>query len=393
PFIHRQTLASAMRFSTVELSELEQKIASAAERALALELQLIQDLVNEVLQRAEEIGRAARALAALDVATALAELAVNRRWCRPRVDDSTAFHITAGRHPVVEAALAAAQDGSFVANDCRLEDGAEAADGKAGRLWLVTGPNMAGKSTFLRQNAVIAVLAQIGSYVPAEAARIGVVDSLFSRVGAADDLARGRSTFMVEMVETAAILNQAGPRSLVILDEIGRGTATFDGLSIAWAAIEHLHDSNRSRALFATHYHELTALAQRLPNLVAVTMDVKEWNDEIVFLHKVQKGAADRSYGVQVARLAGLPAAVVKRAREVLARLEKTDRRQGTSGSLEDLPLFAHEPSRPASGGRDAPSELELALDKINPDELSPRAALEALYELKSLRRKESQAR
>src|SRR5690606_5730922 len=272
-----------------------------------------------VVQRGAEIATAAGALAALDVAAGLAELAVGQRWCRPKIDDSTAFRITAGRHPVVEAALAAAQESGFVANDCRLEDGSDG----YGRIWLVTGPNIAGKSTFLRQNALIAVLAQMGSYVPAEAAHIGVVDRLFSRVGAADDLARGRSTFMVEMVETAAILNQAGPRSLVILDEIGRGTATFDGLSIAWACLEHLHEVNRCRGLFATHYHELTSLSAKLGSLACHTMRVKEWQGNVVFLHEVTAGAADRSYGIHVAKLAGLPPAAVARAEAVLASLEQ----------------------------------------------------------------------
>jgi DNA mismatch repair protein MutS len=378
PFIHRQTLASAKRFSTVELSELEQKIASAAERALALEMQLFQDLVGEVLGRAEEIGRAARALAALDVAAALAELAVTARWCRPQVDDSTSFFVAAGRHPVVEAALAAAQESGFVANDCRLEDGV------GGRLWLVTGPNMAGKSTFLRQNALIAVLAQTGSYVPAESAEIGVVDRLFSRVGAADDLARGRSTFMVEMVETAAILNQAGPRALVILDEIGRGTATFDGLSIAWACLEHLHEVNRCRALFATHYHELTSLAAKLPSLACHTMRVKEWQGDVVFLHEVAAGAADRSYGIHVARLAGLPKAAIARAEAVLASLEQGEQAGALTRLADDLPLFAATAAKAAAPVVKA-SAAEAALKDINPDELTPRAALELLYRLKAL--------
>jgi DNA mismatch repair protein MutS len=377
PFIHRQTLASAKRFSTVELSELEQKIASAAERALALELQIFQDLAGEVLGRAEEVATTARALAALDVATALAELAEGQRWCRPQVDDSTAFQITAGRHPVVEAALAAAQEGGFVANDCRLEDA-------TGRVWLVTGPNMAGKSTFLRQNALIAVLAQMGSFVPAEAARLGVVDRLFSRVGAADDLARGRSTFMVEMVEAAAILNQAGPRALVILDEIGRGTATFDGLSIAWACLEHLHEVNRCRALFATHYHELTALAAKLDSLACHTMRVKEWQGDVVFLHEVTAGAADRSYGIHVAKLAGLPPAALARAEAVLASLEQGEQAGALTRLADDLPLFAATAARAAAP---APQEsaVEAARREVNPDELSPREAMELLYRLKGL--------
>ena len=251
----------------------------------------------------------------------------------------------------------------------------------AGRIWLVTGPNMAGKSTFLRQNALIAILAQIGAYVPAKSARIGVVDRLFSRVGAADDLARGRSTFMVEMVETAAILNQAGPRSLVILDEIGRGTATFDGLSIAWAAIEHLHEANRSRALFATHYHELTALAERLPRLRNVTVRVKEWKGDVIFLHEIAPGSADRSYGIQVAKLAGLPASVVNRAREVLRQLEATDRKSPVS-FIDDLPLFSA--ARRAEAVEPQTDPLGDMLDTIRPDELTPREALEALYRLKA---------
>lgn len=389
-FRHRQTLANAVRFTTRELVETEGKIASAAERALAIEQEVFSDLARSVGEREHALCAIAAALAELDHYSGLAELAFEEGYVRPEVTDGLDFEIRGGRHPVVEQALRHSKAGPFIENDCVLAMGGAHGPGfddeeSGGRIWLVTGPNMAGKSTFLRQNALIALLAQIGSFVPARSARIGAIDRLFSRVGAADDLARGRSTFMVEMVETAAILNQASERSLVILDEIGRGTATFDGLSIAWATVEYLHDVSRCRALFATHYHELTALAGRLANLATVTMDVKEWRDDIVFLHKVRPGAADRSYGIQVAKLAGLPSAVVKRARDVLARLEKSDRRQGASGTLADLPLFSHEQHQ-AAAGRDAPSELELALDKINPDELSPRAALEALYQLKALR-------
>ncbi|MEQ8357393.1 MAG: DNA mismatch repair protein MutS [Kiloniellaceae bacterium] len=384
PFIHRQTLASAKRFSTAELSELEQKIASAAERALSLELQLFQDLVREVLQRAEEIAVTARALAALDVAAALAELAASQLWCRPQVDASTAFHVTGGRHPVVEAALAKNQESGFVANDCRLEDGPAAAGDGFGRAWLVTGPNMAGKSTFLRQNALIAVLAQMGSYVPAEAAHIGVVDRLFSRVGAADDLARGRSTFMVEMVETAAILNQAGDRALVILDEIGRGTATFDGLSIAWACLEHLHEVNRCRALFATHYHELTSLSAKLDSLACHTMRVKEWQGDVVFLHEVAAGAADRSYGIHVAKLAGLPRAAITRAEAVLKSLEQGEQAGALTRLADDLPLFAATAAKAAAPEPQA-TPVHEALQEVNPDQLSPREALDLLYRLKDL--------
>ncbi len=374
PFIHRQTIASSVRYATVELGELEDKIRSAADKALALELDLFGDLLGEVSGRAEEIAAAARALAALDVAAALAELAVDRRYVRPVIEEGTAFRIEGGRHPVVEAGLA----GAFVANDCDLAD--------PQRLWLITGPNMAGKSTFLRQNALIAILAQMGSFVPAEAARIGIVDRLFSRVGAADDLARGRSTFMVEMVETAAILNQAGPRALVILDEIGRGTATFDGLSIAWAVVEHLHEVNRCRALFATHYHELTALAAKLAALSCHCMRVKEWQGDVVFLHEVGAGAADRSYGIHVGRLAGLPAAVLDRAETILHSLEKGEQSSAVAKLADDLPLFAaasrHAPAPAVAAG---PTPLETAIGTIDPDALTPREALEALYRLKSL--------
>jgi DNA mismatch repair protein MutS len=293
---------------------------------------------------------------------------------RPEVDDSLAFAITGGRHPVVEQALGS-DGGPFVANDCDLS---------AGRIWLITGPNMAGKSTFLRQNALIAVLAQMGSFVPARTAHIGAVDRLFSRVGAADDLARGRSTFMVEMVETAAILNQAGERALIILDEIGRGTATFDGLSIAWATIEHLHEINRCRALFATHFHEMTALAAKLPRLHNATMRVKEWHGEVVFLHEVVEGAADRSYGIQVAKLAGLPPSVIERAKLVLAQLEAQDRTSPAHRLIDDLPLFAAARPTAAPQADAALTALVEALAALHPDEMSPRDALEALYALKA---------
>jgi DNA mismatch repair protein MutS len=282
---------------------------------------------------------------------------------------------------VVERALRA--DGApFVANDCALEPG----DGAA--IWLITGPNMAGKSTFLRQNALIALLAQCGSYVPAQAAHLGLVSQIFSRVGASDDLARGRSTFMVEMVETAAILNQADDRALVILDEIGRGTATYDGLSIAWATLEHLHEVNRCRALFATHYHELTALAEKLPGVENATVAVKEWEGEVIFLHEVRKGAADRSYGVQVAKLAGLPASVIERARVVLNALEKGEREGGGArrALVDDLPLFSAVVRSPAPPpATRGPSPVEEKLAGVHPDELTPKEALELIYALKAL--------
>ena len=374
-FIHRQTLAGQVRFTTTELGELEAKIANAADRALGIELATFDRLSEQVTADAAAIKNAAEALAALDVSSSLAQLAVAHSYVRPTVDGSLDFVIEGGRHPVVEQALAT-DGGPFVANECDLSPPPKE---KAGRIWLLTGPNMAGKSTFLRQNALIAIIAQMGSYVPARGARIGIVDRLFSRVGAADDLARGRSTFMVEMVETAAILNQAGERSLVILDEIGRGTATFDGLSIAWAAIEHLHENNRCRALFATHFHELTALAARLPRLHNATVRVKEWQGEVVFLHEVVPGAADRSYGIQVAKLAGLPASVIERAKVVLAKLEAEDR--ASPRGFEDLPLFA---AAPAPAKRDDALDVVIAaLAALHPDELTPREALEALYALK----------
>ena len=391
-FIHRQTLAGQVRFTTSELGEIEAKIANAGDRALGLELEIFERLSTMALGTSDDLRNAAHAFAMLDVATALAKLAIDDNYVRPEVDASLGFAIEGGRHPVVEQALK--RDGQpFIANAIDLSPvpppypPPQAGEGRVGvgQIWLITGPNMAGKSTFLRQNALIALLAQIGSYVPASRARIGIVDRLFSRVGAADDLARGRSTFMVEMVETAVILNQASERSLVILDEIGRGTATFDGLSIAWAAIEHLHESNRCRALFATHYHELTALSAKLPRMFNATVRVKEWQGDVVFLHEVLPGSADRSYGIQVAKLAGLPPAVIARAKSVLAKLEAQDRGQSARALADDLPLFAV-PSRAAA--EPAPSseaeQLVEAVKALHPDEMSPREALEALYALKA---------
>jgi DNA mismatch repair protein MutS len=382
-FIHRQTLAGQIRFTTAELGELEARIVSAADRALGLELEIFERLAALVAAAGEEVKAAAETLAVLDVSASLAALAVERDYVRPEIDASLRFEIEGGRHPVVEQALAH-EGGPFVANDCTLSPpvAGESREG-AGRIWLVTGPNMAGKSTFLRQNALVAILAQMGSFVPARRAHIGVVDRLFSRVGAADDLARGRSTFMVEMVETAAILNQAGERSFVILDEIGRGTATFDGLSIAWATIEHLHETNRCRALFATHFHELTALAAKLARLVNATVRVKEWQGEVVFLHEVVPGAADRSYGIQVAKLAGLPAAVIERARAVLSQLEADDRSSPARRLIDDLPLFAAVRTPSADAKSTSTAALLAAVAELNPDDLSPREALEALYALK----------
>ncbi len=376
-FIHRQTTANAVRFTTLELSEMETKILNAGGRALAIEKQIFDDLVAKTLENAPQLSLAARALAEIDLAAALADLASAENWARPKLTQDKAFEIEGGRHPVVETSLRKEGDHPFVANDCDLGHDT----GKP--LWLLTGPNMAGKSTFLRQNALIALLAQMGSFVPATSARIGIVTQLFSRVGASDDLARGRSTFMVEMVETAAILNQAGENALVILDEIGRGTATYDGLSIAWATLEHLHDVNKCRTLFATHYHELTNLTERLDGLMNATVKVREWEGEIIFLHEVIQGAADRSYGVQVAKLAGLPGAVIERAKTVLENLESgADHSGGTTKTLiDDLPLFSATPP-PAKIVKD--SEVEDALKDIHPDELTPKDALALIYDLKS---------
>ncbi len=379
-FKHRQTTANQVRFTTPELTELETSILNAGGRALDIERRIFEEMRAALLAAAGEIQVTARALSEIDVAAGFAELARHNNWCRPVVNDSRDFNVDGGRHPVVEAALQKAGQ-PFVANSLGLEP---AADGAA--IWLVTGPNMAGKSTFLRQNALIAILAQAGGYVPAKAATIGLVDQVFSRVGASDDLARGRSTFMVEMVETAAILNQAGSRAFVILDEIGRGTATYDGLSIAWAVLEHLHGVNQSRALFATHYHEMTAMADRLDGVDNATVAVREWEGDVVFMHEVTKGAADRSYGVQVARLAGLPEAVIGRAREVLDMLERGDQGQrGAKTLIDDLPLFAMQPTPPRPAPVAKSSAVEDRLADIHPDALSPREALALLYELREL--------
>ncbi|OFW68684.1 MAG: DNA mismatch repair protein MutS [Alphaproteobacteria bacterium GWC2_42_16] len=359
-FIHRQTMANAMRFSTTELAELEQKIMGALDQALAIELRLFQDLVNEVVARASNIIETAHALAALDVAASHAFLATEKNYVKPALDETLAFDIIGGRHPVVEALLP--QEIPFIPNDCRLNG-----------LWLLTGPNMAGKSTFLRQNALIALMAHMGMYVPAQKAHIGIMDRIFSRVGASDDLARGRSTFMVEMTETATILNQATPRSFIILDEIGRGTATFDGLSIAWACVEHLVHVNQARSLFATHYHELTALETSEDEVNCYTVKIREWEDQIIFLHEIVKGTADKSYGIHVGKLAGLPPSVVKRAEEVLRTLEETKPKLASKA----LPLFMEAHS--------APSPLTKAIEVLNPDDFSPKEALDHLYVLKKL--------
>ncbi len=383
PFIHRQSLATSSRFVTAELTELEEKITSASGKVLALELEIFDSICQSILNDSETIFKASKAMSALDVASALAEVAKQNNYCRPVIDNSDAFEIIKGRHPVVE--LSAGKD--FVSNDCIMRE-------ERDRLWLITGPNMAGKSTFLRQNALISVMAQAGSFVPAEHAHIGIIDKIFSRIGASDNLARGQSTFMVEMVETASILNQATEKSFVILDEIGRGTSTFDGLSIAWAVLESLHNINKCRGLFATHYHELTALEEVLPHLSLHSMKTKEWKDNVVFMYEIEKGKADRSYGIHVAKLAGLPHNVIKRAESVLQSLES--KKSQIDEILGELPLFSLMPptdDKNADSGYEqnkSSDKLKNALLEINADELTPIQALNELYKLISLAKEES---
>jgi len=372
-FTHRQTLAGVVRFNAPDLHDAAIKVTQAGAHALAAEAAHLEDLTEAALTSREAVARTADALARIDVAAALAERAAESGWVRPALVDHACFDITGGRHPVVEDAVARS-GGRFVANDCSLSE--------TSRLWLVTGPNMGGKSTFLRQNALIAVLAQAGSYVPATSATLGLVDRLFSRVGASDNLARGRSTFMVEMVETAAILAQATPRSFVILDEVGRGTSTYDGLAIAWAVVEAIHEDNRCRCLFATHYHELTRLAERCDALTLHHVRAREWKGDLVLLHEVAEGPADRSYGIAVARLAGLPPITIKRAKAVLDKLEAGRAKTGgLAAGLDDLPLFA----AAAEAEEVAIDTLRAELDGLDVDALSPRDALEILYRLKTL--------
>ena len=376
-FIHRQTTANQMRFTTLSLSDTETKIINANSKALEIEKQIFNELSALIIQNFEKISAAAEALAVIDITNSLATLARDEEWCRPKIDSSKAFAIQGGRHVVVESSLKN-NGNSFIPNDCELSEGS---------IWLVTGPNMAGKSTFLRQNALIAILAQMGCFVPATSAHIGIVSQLFSRVGASDDLARGRSTFMVEMVETAAILNQADDRALVILDEVGRGTATYDGLAIAWSTLEYLHEVNKSRSLFATHYHEMTVLADKLTRVINATVSVKEWNNEVIFLHEVRQGAADRSYGLQVAKLAGLPTEVLERAKVILNELEARDAKKGTEGKLlaKDLPLFSQSMTQKPVTQINYNSELSNKIRSIYPDEISPNEALQILYDLKEI--------
>ena len=375
--IHRQSMASAHRFTCTALAELDRRLAAARDDAAKREDRVVAHLRALCLDAAADTADCAEALAELDVHAASAELAAGGGWCRPVIEDGTAFAVRGGRHPVVDAALRRARGPAFVPNDCDLSAGR--------RLCLLTGPNMAGKSTYLRQNALLVVLAQAGLFVPAESVRLGLVDRLYSRVGGADDLAGGRSTFMVEMSETAAILNGGGPRSLVILDEVGRGTATWDGLAIAWAVLEALHDRLRARAIFATHFHELTALAGKLPELAPAAMQVREHRGQVVFLHSVAPGAASRSWGLHVARLAGVPRAVLARAGEVLASLE--ERARGLDPMSAELPLLAAREAPPAPVAPPEPDPALVTLAAIDPDTLTPREALDALYRLKSMLR------
>ena len=402
-FIHRQTTAQTVRFTTTELAEMERDMAAAAGKALAKEMEIFEALCDAVTACAVEIGDAATALAELDVAGGAAVLAQEAQFVRPDMREEPVFDVEKGRHPVIEMMLSAKTP--FIPNDCQLGIKADdkVGDGKdeeRAAIWLLTGPNMAGKSTFLRQNAHIIILAQAGLFVPADRAVIGIVDRLFSRVGASDDLAKGRSTFMVEMVETAAILNRATARSFVILDEIGRGTATYDGLAIAWATLEHLHDVNQCRTLFATHYHELTHLQDAKARLLCHSMQVREWQGDIVFLHRVIAGAADRSYGVHVARLAGLPNKVLGRAEQILGELEAGKHGAVDVGNVADnLPLFDYKSDyagdygdtggTKALAGTAMPSAVVDAVDAMLPDTLTPREAMDLLYELKSLRAKD----
>ena len=371
-FTHRQTLAGVVRFNSPDLHAEAARVVEAGAHALAAEAAHAEELTAAAVAAAPAITATVGGIARIDVAGSHAARSAEGGWTRPQLTGEPCLEIEAGRHPVVETALASSGE-RFVANDL--------ATSSSDRLWLITGPNMGGKSTFLRQTALIAVLAQAGGFVPAARAKIGLVDRLFSRVGASDNLARGRSTFMVEMVETAAILAQASPQSLVILDEIGRGTSTYDGLAIAWAVVEAMHDQLQCRTLFATHYHELTRLAGRLDGLSLHHVRAREWKGDLVLLHEVADGAADRSYGIAVAKLAGLPPSVVARAKAVLAKLEAgRDATGGIAAGLDDLPLFAA-----ASEAEPAHDVLADALAGIEPDALSPREALEQLYRLKRL--------
>ena len=382
-FIHRQTLTNNVRFSTQELNEIEQKISVANEKYTSLELSLFKELCSDILSQTKEIEEFAESIAKLDVFTNLALIAIENNYTKPIIDNSLAFEIIDGRHPIVESNIKK-QNATFIPNNCVLEN-----TNDESKLWILTGPNMAGKSTFLRQNAIIIIMAQIGSFVPATSAHIGVVNKLFSRVGASDNLARGQSTFMVEMSETATILNQADEHSFVILDEIGRGTATFDGLSIAWAVLEYLNNINRCRGLFATHYHELTESISKLSNVSAHTMEIKEYEGDVIFLHKVNRGIADKSYGIHVAKIAGIPNTVIQRASQILDNFESDENLAKTKNAIKkinEMDLFSYEKISESKIQTNKNLEiLEKKLREINPDELTPKSALEILYEIKNL--------
>ena len=380
-FIHRQTMANAVRFTTVELTELEQKLSSASDKILGLELQIYANWVALVKSLTPMLSEFAKSMAHLDVFTTIALISNERSYVRPILSEDKAFEITSGRHPVVEQFISSDQD--FIPNNCKFDE-------EKDRIWLLTGPNMAGKSTFLRQNALLVIMAQAGFFIPAVSAHIGLVDKIFSRVGAADDLAKGHSTFMVEMVETATILNQATDKSLVILDEIGRGTSTFDGLSIAWACLEYLHNTNQCRSLFATHYHELTSLKESLNALSCHTIKIKEWQGDVIFMHEVIDGEANRSYGIHVAKLAGLPNSVIKRSKSLLDLLEKQESfNNKKSIQTNSLPLFdqaQHQDTIEVE--ENSYEELIEAIENIDPDKLTPREAMQILYDLKELKEK-----
>ncbi|MFV9875006.1 MAG: DNA mismatch repair protein MutS [Rickettsiales endosymbiont of Dermacentor nuttalli] len=369
-FIHKQTLASGVRYITEELKELETKLFTAQDQVLRLELEIFNALVELIGEYAHKLVSLSHALAVIDVMASFAYLAKTNNYIKPVVDESYEFKIIAGRHPVVEANLKNnIAVSSFVPNNCDLYE--------KQRIWLLTGPNMAGKSTFLRQNAIIAILAHIGSFVPSEFAHIGIIDRIFSRVGASDDLATGKSTFMVEMVETATILNQATPRSFVILDEIGRGTSTYDGLAIAWSCLEYIHNKFKCRTLFATHYHELTKLVDNLSSLKCYSMKIKEWQEKIIFLHEVIEGNANRSYGIYVAKLAGIPNLVIMRAEQILKLLESENYNTNLVAFHDKMPLFIQNQS--------VNSKLESFLSTIDVNDLTPKKALEILYKMKNM--------
>ena len=379
-FKHRQTLVNGVRFTTDELTEIEQKILLANEKYEALEESLFKQLCDEILTQTEKINTFAQSISQLDVFTNLSLIALENDYTKPIIDDTDSFKIEEGRHPIVEYNLKQ-QNITFIPNDCILENKEDTS-----KLWILTGPNMAGKSTFLRQNALIIIMAQIGSFVPAKYAHIGIVNKIFSRVGAADNLARGQSTFMVEMSETATILNQADKKSFVILDEIGRGTATFDGLSIAWAVLEYLNNITRCRGLFATHYHELTESISKLSNVSAHTMQITDYEGDVIFLHKVAPGIADKSYGIHVAKLAGIPNSVIQRASQILSSFENDEIMKKTKKivkSINETDLFSYQTPSPQISKQT--SLIEEKLKQINPDELTPKSALELLYEIKNL--------